>query len=93
MFSLSLFDIVNIFKNLELNPENQTPFVVQGTRLHEVISSFEEDSFEASVLTGVYNENSDEITNYRLLVGKAFDKKLSDVLSNATKENPIIVLN
>ena len=90
---IKLVDIVDWIKGLELNPKKQTPFIVQGTRLHEIISSFNKDSLETSVFVGIYNEDSDEMTNGKLLVGKAFDKRLSDVLSNATNDNPIIVIN
>lgn len=90
---VKLVEIVNRFKSLELDSKNETPFIVQGTRMHELISSFKRDSLETSVFIGVYNEVSNEISFYMLIVGKAFDKKLSDVLSKATKDNPIIVLN
>jgi hypothetical protein len=90
---IKLVDIVDWFKSLGLDSKNQTPFIAQGIRMHELINSFKGDSLETSVFVGVYNENSEEMSYCKIITGKAFDKRLSDVFSNATKDNPIIVLN
>lgn len=86
-------EIIEWFKDLSLNKEIHTPFIVNGSRLQELIPSYNDDNSLSSVFVGVYNERMDELSNYKLFSGIAFNKSLTEVLSHATNDNPVVVLN
>ncbi|MBR6962557.1 MAG: hypothetical protein IKH86_02900 [Prevotella sp.] len=86
-----LRDVVNWFKKLRLNPEEQTPFIVESERLREMIHNA--PVVDVGIFEGVYNEETDEIEHYREISAESLDQKTRSVLANANDENPIVVLS
>lgn len=84
-------DVVNYFKQLALNPETQTPFIVEGSKLKEMIHNA--PVVDVGIFQGVYNEETEEIENYREISAEELDQRTKAVLAKANEENPIVVLN
>lgn len=84
-------DVVNWFIQLRLNPEEQTPFIIDANRLKDMIH--DAPVVDVGIFQGVYNEDTDEIEHYREISAESLDQKAKDILAQATDENPIVVLN
>ena len=68
---IKLENLVSWFKSLSIDSTNQMPFIVGGTRIHEVIDSFKEPQSEATVLAGIFDERTNELSLLRFFSGKA----------------------
>ena len=88
---IRLTDIVAWFKSLNLNAEEDIPFIVDGERIGELIAN--NPNLSSAILAGVYAKSKDKVKTYIVFRGVALDKRLKDVLRKATSDNPIIVLN
>lgn len=88
---VKLIDIVAWFKSLNLQAEKDTPFMIDGERVKELIDNAPD--LTDSVFAGVYSETSETLKCYKAFRGEAFDKELKDVLAHATSDNPIVVLH
>lgn len=84
-------EVVTWFKNLRLDPNKHTPFVVEGKRLKQLIH--EAPEVNVGIFEGVYNEETEEIDHYREIKADQVDKETMDILSRATPDNPIVVLS
>jgi hypothetical protein len=87
---VKMTDVIYWFKSLSLASHKDTPFIAEGSKIKELLG-FSLD--EGTLFMGVYNESPETITHYKVVKGKAFDKRLTDVLSKSVEDNPIIVLN
>lgn len=88
---VKLKDIAAWLKSLNLQASQDTPFVINGERVNELIDNAPD--LTDAVFAGVYDETSETLKCYKALRGEAFDKELKDVLAHATPDNPIVVLS
>lgn len=86
---LAFPDVVGWFKQLQLNPKNDTPFIALADKVENVIGPYfksetkfcypssQNDDFRSKdkkrLLLGVYNEATDEITHALIIEADAFD--------------------
>lgn len=96
--TLSFPNVVGWFKSLHLDPQKNTPFVALADQLENMIGSYFKsdnvfvypplpddvfkDQSKKRLLLGVYNEETDEVSNAMLIVADAFDEKTLEVLGN-----------
>jgi hypothetical protein len=83
-------DIVSYFKQLSLNPKKQTPFMIKGNCMTKFFSDATDMSAN-SLIVGVYNEDSNTITDLKVIEGTSMDAQLQNILKNAN--DGIVVLN
>lgn len=88
---VKLKDIAAWLKSLNLQEGQDTPFVIVGERVKELIDNA--PNLTEAVFVAVYNETLETLKCYKAFRGEAFDKELKDVLAHATPDNPIVVLN
>lgn len=74
-------DVVDYFKKLALNPEKDTPFVIDAGKLGEEISNA--PKVDCGIFTGVFHEDSNTITNYREIEAESLDDQTKEVMSHA----------
>jgi len=84
-------DVVNWVKQLHLNPEEHTPFIVDAEKLKEMIHNA--PVVDCGIFTGVYNEQTEEIEHYQEISAEGMDENTKKILSQAKENNPIVVLN
>ena len=103
--TLSFSDVVGWFKKLSLDSQKDTPFVALADKFEEMFTSyFKTENMivypplpnvtfngpnNKRLLLGVYDEKTDEITKYLLIIADAFDEKTLEVLGN----EPLVVLS
>ena len=77
-------DIVGYFKSLHLNPQKEVPFVCDLNKF-DASSWFPKLSLPQKsivLLVGVYNEESESISNVQILCSEFIDDKMSEIISN-----------
>lgn len=74
-------DVVAYFKGLKLNPQKDTPFIIDGNVLGKQIKGVPKTG--SSIFIGVYNEGSNTITNPKFLVADSFDTQTKEILNKA----------
>lgn len=84
-------EVVTWFKNLRLDPNKHTPFVADAKRLKQLIH--EAPEVNVGIFEGVYNEETEEIEHYKEIKADKVDAETKKILSNATPDNPIVVLS
>lgn len=82
-------DVVSYFKRLVLDQKKDTPFVGDGSVLANSIKNFPQN--DCSVFIGVYHEEDNTITDYKLLCADSFDEQTKNVLSQG--EGGIVALS
>lgn len=82
-------DVVEYFKKLTLNPEKDTPFVIDAGRLGEEIKNA--PRVPMGIFEGVYHEETNTITDYREIKADEFDERTDEVMSHA--QDGIVVLS
>lgn len=82
-------DVVSYFKSLVLDQQKDTPFVGDGSVLANSLKNFPRN--DCSVFIGVYHEEDNTITDYKLLCADSFDEQTKNVLSQG--ENGIVALS
>ena len=103
--ALSFGDVVGWFKMLSLKKEKDIPFIALADKSEEMIASYFkpdniivypplpdgmlEDPSKKRLLLGVYDEETDEVSNALLLVADSFDEKTLEVLG----EESLVVLS
>ena len=68
-------DVVDYFKGLLLDPKKQTPFIV-----NQQIKNA--PRVDVGIFEGVYNEDTNTITDYREISADELDEQTKKVLSN-----------
>lgn len=81
--------VVNYFKNLNLDPNKQTPFVMDAKKLKEMIHNA--PVVNCGVFEAVYNENTEELESYRHISSNQLDAQTRDILSK--DEDGLVVLS
>ena len=74
-------EVVNYFKKLALDPRKDTPFLIDSEVLKEKIKNA--PRVNVGIFEGVYDEDTNEITNVRQVEADALDEQTQDVLSKA----------
>ena len=74
-------DVVEHFKKLNLNPEKDTPFVIDAGKLGEQIKDV--PRVKMGIFEGVYHEDTNTITDYREIEAGEFDERTKEVMSQA----------
>ncbi len=83
--------VVNYFRGLKLNQHEDVPFIVDNSKLKNMIHNAPVK--KVGIFEGVYNENEDCITEGRVINANDLDEKTEDILDAAKPDNPIVVLN
>jgi hypothetical protein len=87
---LKLSDIVEYFKSLYLDPEEDTPFICKDlSKLN--INITPSNPSDHLLLIGTYKGNTNNILDYVLVSCRQYDKNLEEVLEKAV--NGIVVLS
>ena len=89
--TLTLADIVNYFKSMNLDETRQTPFLCTNLEHFNVKKSVVPDADEKVLFMGVYQDGNDKIANYTLVYSRQYDEALKNVLAKAT--DGIVVLS
>lgn len=71
VIKLSLSDVVNYFKSLSLKKGKDIPFIAVASK----------DEVKLYLLAS-YNEETDEVENYKLIAPESIDDKLINVIGN-----------
>lgn len=74
-------EVVDYFKSLALDPRKDTPFLIDAETLKEKIKNA--PRVDVGIFEGVYNEDTNEITNVRQVEADALDGQTKNVLSKA----------
>jgi hypothetical protein len=81
--------VVNWFKMLNLNPATQTPFIMDAKNLSSVIAKA--PKVDCGIFAGVYDNQSETITECEIIEADKFDSTTKSVLRKA--EDGIVVLS
>lgn len=81
--------VVTWFKQLSLNPQEDTPFVVDAERMSELLH--DAPVVDCGIFEGVYNEETNTITHHRLIEAEDLDEQTESILSRS--ENGLVVLS
>ena len=73
-------EVVDWFKSLRLNPQEDTPFIANASEFKEMLKTAPKK--DVGIFEGVYNEETDEITANRYLDADEVDQKTKNVLGN-----------
>jgi hypothetical protein len=87
---ISMFDhVVQYFKGLRLRRHRDTPFIANenSQRFREMLHQAPVKN--VGIFEGTYNEDTDEIENYRSLEADSLDPQIKQALGN----EPLVVLN
>lgn len=79
--------VLNWFKNLNLDPQEDVPFIAQGEEFKQMLRKAPRKN--VGIFEGVYNEESDEITHVKYLDADSMDHKTRETLGN----EPVVVLS
>lgn len=77
------------FRNLRLDPTEDSPFVVDAGKMHELFEG--SPKVNLGIFEGVYNEETNSITHHRLIEAEKLDDKTQDLLSRT--DNGLVVLS
>lgn len=85
---LRITDVVYYFQSLQLRKGHDIPFIANAK--HPVLQSMLNISTEHpfAIFVGTYNEDTDNIENYRLIEANEIDNEIQNFL----KEEPLVVL-
>lgn len=102
--TLAMTDVIGWFRNLQLDPQTDTPFMADAEELNDMLTSLSKVSdfvFPPSsidlqnkkekkrLFLGVYNEKSDEISHALFILADDFDAKIQATLG----DEPLVVLS
>lgn len=73
-------EVVGWFRSLTLDKEKDTPFIADATKFKEMLKTA--PTKNVGIFEGVYNEDTDEITNNRYLEADEVDDRTKNVLGN-----------
>lgn len=79
--------VVGWLKSLFLNPQKDTPFIADANEFKDMLKTAPRKN--VGIFTGVYNEETDEITANRYLEADEVDEKTKEVLG----KEPLVVLS
>lgn len=71
-------DVLNWFRNLQLDPNKHTPFIADKSKLKEMLKTAPVK--DVGVFKGVYNEQTDEIEHHELIEADALDSETKNIL-------------
>lgn len=78
---LSFFDyVLDYFKGLRLRKGRDIPFIADENKIADLIHSA--PTKNVGIFEATYNEDIDELENYRALEADELDQKFKDVLGN-----------
>lgn len=80
--------VVTWFKQLSLDPQEDTPFVVDAEKMSELLQ--DAPVVDCGIFEGVYNEETNTITNHRLIEAEELDEQTERILSQS--KNGMVVL-
>lgn len=95
--TLAMTDVVGWFRNLQLDPQTDTPFMADAEKLNNILTSlsnvsdfiFPPSSIDLQnnkknkrLILGVYNEKSDEISHALFILADDFDAQVQATLGN-----------
>lgn len=78
--ALSLGDVISYFKGLQLKKEKDIPFICNAQK-NENLINFQSNATYC-YLIATYNEETNEIENYKLLETNKVDSQLLNVIAN-----------
>ena len=90
---LCFTDVIAYFKGLNLKKGEDIPFICrESQRTKEIFNIYRPEFKQAGytwLFIGVYNENSEEITNYKVIYAKSLDKAITDTFNG----EDLVILN
>ena len=84
-------DVVRWFKNFNLDPRRQTPFVINAKNLKDIIA--DAPVVNCGIFAGVYDNESETITESEIIEADKLDSEARDILSSADAKDGLVVLN
>lgn len=86
---LRLLDVINYFKSLQLRKGHDIPFIANAK--HSMVQSMlnASNEYPFALVLGTYNEDTDEIENYRFVQTNEIDNEILSILG----EEPLVVLS
>ncbi len=81
--------VVSWFKQLSLDPQEDTPFIVDAEKMSELLN--DAPVVECGIFEGVYNEETNTITHHRLIESDDIDDQTENILSRSN--NGLVVLS
>lgn len=84
-----LTHVVDYFKGLKLRKGRDIPFIADETKLNIADRIHNAPVKNVHIFEATYNEDTEEIENYRFIAADEMDSELKDVLGN----EPLVVLN
>lgn len=81
--------VVDYFKGLKLRKGRDIPFIADETKLNIAERIHNAPVKNVHIFEATYNEDTEEIENYRSIAADEMDSQLKDVLGN----EPLVVLN
>lgn len=81
-------EVVQYFKNLLLNPEKDTPFILDAGKLGEQIKNA--PKVDCGIFEGVYHEDTNTITDYQTVEADSLDDTTKETLKKG--EDGIVAL-
>jgi hypothetical protein len=73
--------VVQYFKEMYLNPETDTPFIIDAEKLGEQIQNA--PRVDVGIFEGVYHADTNSISNYRIIEADQLDDDTKKVMSQA----------
>lgn len=81
--------VVSYFKNLQLDPKKDTPFILDGQKLGELVHNA--PRVDCGIFEATYNEETEKIEHYREIQADELDKETKEILKK-NKEDGLVVL-
>ncbi len=81
--------VVNWFKLLNLNPTKQTPFVIDAKHLSSMIAKA--PRVNCGIFAGVYDNETETITECEIIEADELDSKTKSVLGNADEDGMVVL--
>lgn len=85
---LNFFDnVVSWFKNKFLNPQRHTPFIGDENKIKQMLKTAPKKN--VGIFEGVYDNQTDEIIDLKVVEADQLDSKTKEVLGN----EPLVILS
>lgn len=81
--------VVSWFKQLSLDPQEDTPFIVDAEKMSKILH--DAPVVDCGIFEGVFNEETGTITQHRLIETEELDEQTEEILSRSN--NGLVVLS
>lgn len=81
--TLTLADIVNYFKGLNLNEKTDTPVLISDFERYNISAPVAPQTGDKKLFLGVYKDGSNYLANYLIVYSRAYDDALKALLAKS----------